>query len=828
MSWGPDEFLALVGGTGIDEAIRAVRQLSDDDRSAAATGLRRALPRLVEDIEPAVLMVVAAGIGASPAEVVPIIRTGLLGYLMDDPEHLDLVRDSFAALGPDWALELQRRLPGRDVDWFHVWLLDELILAHDLPLPTHPGFWREWHFGDVTPRPGRRWQEHFIAACAVPNGLGWRDTDASGFLARLREHMAVLRAAEPVDDEALLRALIEVIARGDARGPQRTALIWAEGLGLDQLFWERPDLWLPALPGADAAVVARVVERLPQLDLDDDQLTMLATEVLTRPQRTPKRAVVKALERVAAPSEQLLEVVAAAAHDVDATVASRAATLLERWGHAATTVRLGLWREPTGAVVATPVVPLTEPELWAELGDLLAESGEDDPLRHEQLLAGLVAVGWDQGREAVWTRLGELLETASEKVQEQELRWLILNDRHGTSNFDDDPDGEGCRQECCHPSILADQIISVRHEVHTGEFRMWVQRAPLSEFVGWRAREALEAIGRVPCLLSTPTHTGNRVCWQEFRQRVGRFVECGQPLLPTDLLVGLARIEGIGDWADLAEVPVGEQGVGVGEVLELWLQFHPPAELRFRDAVGTVTQAPRRGVEIEGDELRAADLVGNGSSWSRTFWPRPRVHGEHAAAMGFLPAHPSRPAVEVLTRLPEVGAATTTSHLELLLGSAFQCGPVTALAAVAAVDHVTPAHRDRIAGALLAAWDEGRLSPEDLAEPWRCGWADELRLGSHQRQVALLVALAEATGLALVWPSLVALAERVAAPERPPSSAGLILETLLRFLPEVAGHVTVDLPSVAALAGRKGSSKAIRTARLVANAVQMREETEES
>lgn len=785
-TWTPEQFRVL--GDDVGGALRSLGELSDGDRRAAAKGFGKALSRLLDELPPAVLMVLAADLGASPTHVVRIIREGLLGYLMDDPGHWQFVLERFTAQGPDWAWGLAGRLPRRDVDWFHVLLLDELILAHGLPLPTHPGFWQEWHFGDVTPKPGRRWQEHFIAACAVPDGLGWRDADASGFLARLREGTAALRAAEPVDEEALLRALIEVIARGDARGPQQTALIWVEGLGLLPLLRERPDLWLPALPGADAAVIARVVEQLPQLDLDDDQLAALAAEVLARPQKPSKRAVVKALDRVEAPSAELLEAVAAAVHDADSTVASRAAKLLERWGHAAT-ARLGLWREPTGVVGMAPVVPLAEPELWAELRDLLAEPREDDPLRHEQLLAGLVAVGWEQGREAVWARWDALVEAVE--------------------TLDDDPMGEWC-----HPSILVDQFASVRSEARTGEFRMWVERAPLTEFVGWRAREALEAIGEVPCLLSTPTHIGNRVAWEEFRRRVERFVEAGRPLLSTDLLVALARIDGAGDWADLAGARVGESQLPLAEALAAWRQPVAPAELGFREAAPGV-----QGVELVGEGPQVAELTGCGSTWNRRFRPRPGARREHAAVMGFLPAHPSRPAAEVLTRLPDVGAATTTSHLELLLGSAFRCGPVVALAAVAAAAHVPPVHRDRIAGALCAAWDEGRLAPEDLAEPWRCGWVDELSLGSHRRQVALLVALAEATGLVLAWPALVALAERVAAPERPPTGAGLILETLLRFLPEVPEEVRVELPNVVALASRKGSSKPVKVARLIVRAL---------
>ena len=82
--------------------------------------------------------------------------------------------------------------------------------------------------------------------------------------------------------------------------------------------------------------------------------------------------------------------------------------------------------------------------------------------------------------------------------------------------------------------------------------------------------------------------------------------------------------------------------------------------------------------------------------------------------------------------------------------------------------------------------------------------------------------MSEATGLALAWPALVELAESVAARERPPSSAGLVLEAVLRFLPEVPQDVVVELPNVQELAARKGSSKVVKVARLVVTTVQGR------
>lgn len=47
MSWGPDSFLALLKGAQIGDAVRFVRELSDDDRRAAAKGLGKALPHVV-------------------------------------------------------------------------------------------------------------------------------------------------------------------------------------------------------------------------------------------------------------------------------------------------------------------------------------------------------------------------------------------------------------------------------------------------------------------------------------------------------------------------------------------------------------------------------------------------------------------------------------------------------------------------------------------------------------------------------------------------------------------------------------------------------------
>lgn len=55
--------------------------------------------------------------------------------------------------------------------------------------------------------------------------------------------------------------------------------------------------------------------------------------------------------------------------------------------------------------------------------------------------------------------------------------------------------------------------------------------------------EALRLLGRVPCLLSTPTHTAHRVSWEGFAARARVFREAGVAVAPTDVLkIGRAHV----------------------------------------------------------------------------------------------------------------------------------------------------------------------------------------------------------------------------------------------------------------------------------------------
>ena len=78
---------------------------------------------------------------------------------------------------------------------------------------------------------------------------------------------------------------------------------------------------------------------------------------------------------------------------------------------------------------------------------------------------------------------------------------------------------------------------------------------------------------------------------------------------------------------------------------------------------------------------------------------------------------------------------------------------------------------------------------------------------SGARISSTLSLLAQAGGLGLVWPLLTAITKELASAKRLPSTTSGVLETVLALLPEVrAVGVAVDLPSVVALAGRRGSA----------------------
>ena len=795
MTWNADTLAAfLLESKSFKDLVAALDDLTEADRSAIRKAIGKALPslrrRLGEDRRRGHLILLTAAVGATPAQCATTFSPWDIWQLIRLPITRDRLLSWLAGNGPDWAGDLiARLLKRRDGAETYAELIDELVLALDLPIPDDPGFLTGWATEDNTvPRPGRRWEEHFIAACAAPNALGqYLVADQRPQVqARIQEAVADLRVTEPTDDEALLLALLQVSERGDNRPSQQFALLQIAGLGLTPLLTKHLDRFLAALPNADPVVVKFAVEQLLPLGLSEDHLTTLALDVLARKEKGVKRTVLTALRSVNDPSQDLVEMLTATTTGPDSTAAGLARDLLDGWGVATGPAEsLGLWRDPLGI----PPEPLDDLERLldeVEFDELIHRLDRESPGNwmsvedYERGLAALVALGWTEGRDAVVERLRDTL--------------------------NHDPNTHG----------MWKQLVQRWLQRATGQKERGrsPRGAALTRVAIRRCNDVLDAIGQVPCLLSTPTHKNNRVSWDKFRDRLRRYAEKNVDVLPIDLFVTLGRI----DRSEAAPCTLPGRVAGgraVQEVVDLWLST--PAEPGRMSCVppsifgNEQSNQVCRRVRMEGDEPVVAKILKVAGPWDRAR-RAPERSGEHEIGSTLLPAHPIWAATAAQVNLP-FGSSSAWEITEVI-ASVFHVDPVMALLAFVFASGASPQGRDEIAGALLSAWDESRLGPEVLVAAWDSSWRQEWRDDIAPVKVAaMLTTLAEAGGLALAWPLLTRIAEELAGMEKLPTGVATVLESVLHLLPEVPGKP--DLPTVAALATRKGSSKAIKVARQI-------------
>ena len=401
------------------------------------------------------------------------------------------------------------------------------------------------------------------------------------------------------------------------------------------------------------------------------------------------------------------------------------------------------------------------------------------------------------------------------------------------------------------------------------------QGGPLSFLTAQRARDVLGLLGELPCLLSTPTHEGFRISWEVFRERIGRFREAGVELVPTDVAVALARLDRTCAPRDVSDLDLPIRGVEVrlSEVLARWRDNDPhPGALRLSlpsEDDRPYLNRPVARLIADGDEPGTFEPLGLRNAWAERFhpdrslyweavrdlpeaWPEPdpnamirietvkddgtevRVQprgsilhdSDSEAALTLLPEHPTRPAALVLQELGHNYPTKAVDGFLPIAAVAGRFGPVLSFVTLAVISGAALKDRDRVAEALLTAWDEGRLRPGDLVDAWRSPWWDELNdmpRAKHEtwphspaKTVTVLCTIADAGGLALAWPLLVAIAEELAGQRKTTAATATALEAVLRYLPEVqAAGIAVDLPNVAALATRKGNSKAVTVARRI-------------
>ena len=795
MTWNADTLAAfLLESKSFKDLVVALDDLTEADRSAIRKAIGKALPSLRRHVgegrRSGHLILLTAAVGATPAQCATAFSPWDIWQLIRLPITRDRLLSWLAGNGPDWAGDLiARLLKRRDGAETYAELIDELVLALDLPIPDDPGFLTGWATEDNTvPRPGRRWEEHFIAACAAPNALGqYLVADQRPQVqARIQEAVADLRVTEPTDDEALLLALLQVFERGDNRPSQQFALIQIAGLGLTPLLTKHLDRFLAALPNSDSVVVKFAVEQLLPLGLSEDHLTTLALDVLARKEKGVKRTVLTALRSVNDPSQDLVEMLTATTTGPDSTTAELAQKLLDDWGTTTgPTESLGLWRDPLG-IPPEPIDDLDRLLDEVEFNELIHRLDSEAPGNwapvevYERGLAALVALGWAEGRDAVAERLHDTL-------------------NHG-------PNTHGMWKQLVQRWL---QRVTGRKERGRSP-----RGAALTRVAIRRCNDVLDAVGRVPCLLSTPTHKNNRVSWDKFRDRLRRYAEKNVEVLPIDLFVALGRI----DRSEAAPCTLPGRVAGgrtVQEVVDLWLTT--PAEPGRMSCVppsifgNEQSNQVCRRVRMEGDEPVVAKILKVAGPWDRTR-RAPERSGEHDIGSTLLPAHPIWAATAAQVNLP-FGSSSAWEIIEAI-ASVFHVDPVMALLAFVFASGASPQGRDEIAGALLTAWDESRLRPEVLVAAWDSSWRQEWRDDIAPVKVAsMLTTLAEAGGLALAWPLLTRIAEELAGMEKLPTGVATALESVLHLLPEVPGKP--ELPTVAALAARKGSSKAIKVARQI-------------
>ena len=791
MTWNADTLAALLTEPeSLGDLVAALDDLTEADRSAIRTTLGKAIPSLRRHLgkneEWGRLPLLAAAVGATPAQCASVFapqeiwrlkwspaiaRNRLISWLIDN--------------GPDWSDDFVTRLLKRRGDADIHALIDELVIAHDLPIPDDPGFLTAWAVKNAAhPRPGRRWEEHFIAACAAPNAL-IQHLDSEQHT-QIQKAVADLRVTEPTDDDALLLALLHVFERGDDRSSQQFALTLITGLGLPPLLAKHSDRFLAALPNADPVVVKFAVEQLLPLGLGEDHLTTLALDVLARKEKGVKRTVLTALRSVNDPSQDLVEMLTAITTGPDSTAAGLARELLDGWSTTTgATESLGLWRDPLG-IPPEPIDDLDRALDEVEFDELIHRLDSDAPGNwapvedYERGLAALVALGWAEGRDAV-------VETLHDKLNP-------------------DPNTPGVWKQLVQRWM---QRVTGRKERGRPP-----RGAALTRVAIRRCNDVLDAVGQVPCLLSAPSHKNNRVSWQKFQDRLRRYAEKDVEVLPIDLFVALGRM----DRAETTPCTLPGRVTGgrtVQEVVDLWLKT--PAEPGRMSCVPPSSPGNEQGdhachrVRMEGDEPVIAKTLGITGPWDETR-RAPDRSGEHGIGSTLLPAHPIWATTAAQVNLP-FGSSSGWEITEAI-ASVFHVDPAMALLAFVFASGASPQGRDDIAGALLTAWDESRLGPEVLVaawdSPWRQEWRDDI---APVKVAAMLTTLAEAGGLALAWPLLTRIAEELAGMEKLPTGVATVLESVLHFLPEVPGKP--DLPTIAALAARKGNSKAIKVARQI-------------
>lgn len=809
------ELLALVQSEDWEKVASAVDLLTPEQRTAWTKAVPKVLTQLRRSEIPATIIVAATALGTTPRVLASTLDATTVPQLLGNRPAAQHVIDQLLGRDLDWLTRFVDAACARRTTVVHLpRLLDPLIDTHDLPLPTEPRYWAGWMQGGGLPRPGIRWQQRFLAACNTFGAFRVANFDPELRVGEIRDGIADIRATEPVDAPALLQGLLQVFERGETSGAQSVAMMWLNALDLAPQLWGERSRVVAALPKAHSAFVKLALDHLIRPDLDDAELTALAVAVLPRREKGPRRSVLKALSRIIEPSDDLTLTVMLAA-EADPSCSDLADRLLNTWEARALppTPVQGLWQPPV-AHLPQPLEQLTgslilDDDALAELCSLVGHDYPGDPVTHERVLACLVATAragrLPRIREAISRRLG--LTGFVVNVLEN----LLLRTVRDSPSPDDLPVG----------GLLVQLLVQ-------------------------RAASVLDALGRIPCLLSTPTHDDFHLTWQVFVERAGLYWDARATLLPADVAVALGRLDRSEtiDPDDLPLVRIQGATATLSQVVASWLTTpEVPAQLVLLPEDEQATRWANRvaaRMRLSGEKAAAHRMLRLADAWSNDYRPGQVTEADQAAVAAFLPVtdpvicsalgeippvltllpnRPARPASWVLHTLLERGPEAALPPFTRLARSTRTWGGVVSLTWLLLVDAVAESERPGLVAELLLGWRRGAVTDADLTTAWHSRY--RVVLDPSRTAVAeTLFAVANSGGLSLVWPLLVEITEELAASRAFTGTTTPLLEQFQPLVPEVvAAGAVVELPEIQKLANHKGASPAVKVARIIVAAL---------
>lgn len=294
---GMELYKLVSRASGIDHLAAQLSRLDPEERARFAAVMKqegKTLKALWEKKghEGRALLLVAH-LDPTPAQLVAAM-TGWAFIILNRDSSTDHLRTIIRGRGQDWGMAfVQAALKKSGLVQEASGLLNSLIDDYALPLPEAPAFWRAWINRDPSPRPGTRWQERFIRACQSPGAF----TDDLYEEAHPGAVAEALQTIEDRDEEALVAALLSVIERDDSPACQRRALWWLDHLGLADRLWDHRRSLIQSLVMAERSVAKRIVEVCLRPELEGDEWDAFVVAVLMRPEKTPRRQVLKELLR---------------------------------------------------------------------------------------------------------------------------------------------------------------------------------------------------------------------------------------------------------------------------------------------------------------------------------------------------------------------------------------------------------------------------------------------------------------------------------------------------------------------------------------------------